>query len=140
MLDPIRGLGLNQSLLDGAEAVDNASLHYQVELDLEHAVAFLEKCDPSLVGMVKELDAIVPTAKWGTDKAEKFYNFLIGKEYSRVIYLDINTSYYVSEPFDEDELMEKMQEIVERYNANEINRIDSNMHLSLGFTMRFWWD
>ncbi len=137
----------DQLLLQAAEATDNVSNSYRIEFTPEQAVAFLETADPQsqcwnshLANFARAINEAVPRIQFGNQNpndGQFHHRFLIGREYTRVIYLDIAKAYLRDVVKDMNGFISELKKIGRDYHAYEVEveRNDDGAIL-----IRYWWD
>lgn len=106
-------------------------LHWNVTVNPEAALQFAQKVDIDLVEFVSAINDLMPKHRDG----DSFHDFIIGREYSRVVYLKFANA-YLPAGFDTATLHQGLQDIAKKFKADEF-RIEETPGRTL---VRFWWD
>lgn len=132
-------------LITVALQLDNLSLNYRIEFQPDTAAAFVccanahnvTACD--LVMLIDSINAAIPRMQFApgnSNNGRPHHKFLIGNEYSRVIYVQIAKA-YLPVDFDYNALTARLKSLANTAQADE-STVEEND--SDGFTFRFWWD
>lgn len=130
------------------------SLQHQVELAPLFALEFAQHAEPhgvdtaTLVGFIETVNGTVPPMKFASgnpNNGSSHHKFSIGKEYKRVVYVNIVTCYFSGAGVgDKPEgeaarkvkaLIDELTSVGELYGAKEITTEEDE----LSFSIRFWW-
>lgn len=146
-----------QDKVKAALALDPLSLDYQLTLSPRETLRFIRKTgsyntfDPeTALKLVKKINALIPREKWrnsdNPNNGKMHHNFKVGREYSRVIYLDIVKG-YMPKNYDYEKLAEKLRQLAKEADAQEYTitedttlPFDKLGGITGGFVFRFWWD
>lgn len=137
-------------LIKAAVAVDNLSIQHRIEFRPAEALQFAGKCDQhghttdQLVGLIGKINQTVPPMDFGScngkpnpNNGHPFHTFQIGKECSRVVYLEVVTAYLKGyTPQQIQALIGKLETIGKRAGCDEV----SHEVEELAFTIRYWFD
>lgn len=135
------------SKVDRVIAVDQASSDYQIKLTPEETKEFLQRAEiynriPKTIALiVDQIDAITPRAYYNPDNpnnGSQIFNFRVGNEGSRVLYLEVRAPFGLPKDFDWLEYERKLTEIGKTFDADEIDTLENKPAYKL--TIRFWWD
>jgi hypothetical protein len=133
-----------QLFINTIRQLDALSLHYRVELrpdemmelaevmDSRHAV----KINPAMVTAINE---IMPVCKGEGQHLDgrQFHTFWFGREYSRVLYVDVIKNYHTKEPpVTWSTLKTRMKHIANVYHCDEHSVEEDGTFMRF----RFWWD
>ena len=134
-------------LLQAAEQIDNISNSYRVQLTAEQTVAFLETADPhcecwntNIADFARAVNEAVPRMQFGegnSNNAQSHHHFLVGREYTRVIYLDIAKAYLRKIVEDYAAFIQQLEQIGRDHHAYEI---DVQRNDDGAILIRYWWD
>lgn len=137
----------NKLLLQAAEQMDNISNSYRVQLTAEQAVAFLETADPqcecwniNIADFARAINEAVPRmqfAQANPNNGQSHHHFLVGREYTRVIYLDIAKAYLRNIVEDYAAFIQQLEQIGRDLHAYEI---DVRRNDDGAILIRYWWD
>ncbi len=127
-----------------ALALDEVSLCYRVELSPVEAQGFLYRSDKYIgwvtaSNLLQSIDNLIPRISFGAgddSNGRKFYRLSIGRECSRVIYVELAKTYLPNE-FDYEKLSRDIGRAAELAGADEAwcERDDDG-----GYRFRMWWD
>ena len=118
------------------------ALHWRVECNPCEAYVFaLEAKDSPLRQVIEEVNRLIPRIDYGPENGNTgatIHTFYIGKENSRVVYIDVVKTYFMNtgQNVDYDDFERKITNIAKKNFADEIDRFDED----LLFRMRIWWD
>jgi hypothetical protein len=129
-----------------ALALDKHFLHYQIEFRPDEAAEFLRATEQvndtkpdALASLVQTITENVPPMNFGAgnpNNGNPHHTFRIGREYSRVIYLNIIKTYLPSD-FDYKSLHTRLDALARQALADECDVEQDDMRR---FSYRFWWD
>ena len=128
--------------IDAMEILDHSPIIYwQVELNPHDAFEFaLRSKNSFLIDFIREVNCIMPVLDYGKDNTctgKLAHTFSIGKEHTRVVYVNLILTACMSPKVDTYDLDKKLREIATKCGANEI---DQPPYTGLTFKMRVWWD
>lgn len=133
--------GKTMDKLTAALALDNISLNYRVELSPVESIEFLFRSNTYISreqasNLLAEIDAYIPRTSFGASKDRQFYWLSIGRECSRVIYVEFAKA-YLPKGFDCEKLTRDIGRAAEMAGADEawVERDDDS-----GYRFRMWWD
>lgn len=126
-----------------ALALDKLSLHHRISFNPTDAYDFLYSTDviyrENLSGLIKDIDLLIPTMKFGEgnpSNGKKHHHYLIGRENSRVIYIEIIGS-YLDTNFSIGDLTENIRKLSKFHEADEFTgEADKDRNV----LYRLWWD
>jgi hypothetical protein len=140
---------MNKKLISAVHNLDRLSHHHTVTMSPAEARAFALHADShpqpaeELRAMLKELDAAMPKMDFGMlngrpnpNNGRMAHRYKIGKEYSRVVYLETAKRSY-RQKIDWATIGKKLCAIGKKYGVDESDIVEDDEH---GFTIRFWWD
>lgn len=116
----------------------DSRLHYNVTVNPEEAVAFAQKVDSGLLGMIKEINSLIPKMDYGPNNpntGQFHHNFKIGREYSRVVYLEFVKA-YLPKDFNYLNLFDKLSKLSKIFRCDEFSIDNQEGSVSV----RFWFD
>ena len=132
-------------LIDSALILDKLSNHYRLEFSPEEAVQFIEQAAPccecwtgQIAAFLRAINKVVPPMQFGVgnpNNGKLHHHFLIGREYRRVIYLDIAKAYLEAEL----NLPDFIQHIVTIGIEHHAQEAEMQVEGSGGLLFRFWW-
>ena len=108
-------------------------------LVMKEAVEFADKTDEDLLNFLNEINEIMPRPVYqegNPNNNKPVHTFYIGQEYSRVVYIQLITTYIPFGQCNYGELENKIREIAKKYKADECDLTNE----TLAFKMRIWWD
>lgn len=138
-----------------ALALDNAgALQYQVEFDAEEAIEFARHAQPhseptgTLLAFIAAVNDVVPRCDYSKkgditnpNNGTTHQKFAIGKEYKRVVYVNIVTCYFSgaaigAKPTGEaakkvNDLIEEIEGLAWRYGAGEVSGTQDDLSFSI---------
>ena len=129
--------------------LDRLSIHHQATLRPAEARAFALRANShpqpaeELRAMLKELDAAMPKMDFGMlngrpnlNNGRAAHSYKIGKEYSRVVYIECAKLSY-RQPLNWLTIGAELCAIGTRYGADEADVTENDQH---SFAIRLWWD
>lgn len=129
-----------------AVKLDKRFTNWNVRLTPKEAMEFCKSAEEynnltkkGACELIGEIDKIIPLMRLGKDNpntGQSHHYYRIGREGSRVIYLEIVKT-YLFVGFDYVVLGKKLFELGKKANADE-HYVEKNTHLE--FVYRFWWD
>jgi hypothetical protein len=125
------------NLIDILIALDS-HLHWNVTVNPVEAIQFGRKVDPKLADMVGEISNWIPLMDYGPDNpntGKAHHKFRIGREYSRVIHLELVKAYF-PKGYDYSDLIKRLKKISEKYLTDVFGVEETDTAL----TVRFWFD
>lgn len=138
---------MNPSIKPALE-LDKTSLNFTLELRPSEARFFASKCTghgispDNLRRMIKEIDGFLPRMNFGMlngrqnpNNGHAFHTYTIGKEYSRVLYLNAPKLY--AKDFNWDNLTRTLRALASQYDCDEF---DVEQDTDVSYLIRFWWD
>lgn len=126
--------------------LDTYSNHYQVEMRPDEAMEFTAALDDyngfdpdRAVKLIERINDLIPPMQFGSgnpNNDKPHHTFRVGREYSRVMYLDVVKAYM---PINHDyaKLAGKLGRLGNDVNADEAGVVEDTDGC---FTFRFWWD
>jgi hypothetical protein len=137
---------MKTTFLETALALDATGAQYQIEFRADEAVQFVSALPSEeqaaawgLLGFIKYCNKTIPAMDYGVgnpNTGHSHHRFLIGREYSRVVYLQFAKAYF-PKGYDFNKLASRLSARAKRAEADEVN-IHENT--DMGFKMRVWWD
>lgn len=122
-----------KELIKTAQALDRVSIHHIVEFTPVQARCF----DTKLRAMLKKIDRVMPRMQFGDgnpNNGKTFHTYRIGKEYSRVVYVDAGKNFNPEANWEQ--VARVVKQIGKAANADEIGITNDDLMLSI----RLWWD
>ena len=133
-------LTTSETIVDKAVDLDMVSLQYRVQMTPTEAAAFCERRDPWIGDLLAEIDKVIPLAQYedtsNPNHNTTHHHYYIGREYSRVIYVEVFRNYLTSCK-ESRAIAAKIEELAKKYEADEIN--DEGEHGG-SLLIRIWWD
>ena len=129
-------------VVEAGLALDAHAYYYRVRLDPAEARSFARlepDADGTLAVLLDAIDQAIPVMDFGPDNlntGKPAHTYEVGREYSRVVYLDWPRS-YAPDGFDWPALESRLREIAEDAGADEHGPEEDG---PFGFRYRFWWD
>lgn len=135
---------MNQ-IIDAMLALDKSpALHWRVELTPKEAMEFAKKVeDANLISFIGKMNQIIPRPDYGTENQNTglpIHTFYIGKENTRVIYVDVVKTYLFGMNIDYTWLENQIRAEATECCADEIDLRSDLQAEPLLFKMRIWWD
>lgn len=123
--------------LKALKILDEVSLHHRVQLRPEEALAYFDKNSKhhELINCINEAIPRMNFEKSNPNNGRMFHEFWVGREYSRVIYVDVVTA-YLGDHNEHNEIYKRLERLAKLAWADEfsVDREDGC------WTYRFWWD
>jgi len=113
-------------------------LHWNVTLNPIETLAFARVVDPELAKMIREINELIPVINYGPENpntGHTYHNFKVGRECSRVVYLELVKA-YLPKNFNYFDLFGELTALSEKYGADEFTIDEGDRSVSA----RFWWD
>lgn len=136
----------DQPLLDTAFTLDGASTHYRIEFSPTQALKFIQRADPQSecwsrepLAFLQAINQTIPAMQFGAgnpNNGKPHHRFFIGREFTRVIYLDMAMAYLENTVEDLPALIEKISQLGFEYHAQESAVYEQS---AAGILFRFWW-
>ena len=133
-----------------AVALDEVSLQHKIELRPAAARRFAYNAGSHgveswrLRELIRQIDRLIPPMGFGKlngldnpNDGKPHHWYTIGKEYSRVLYLNIVKPYLSRAPFDYQDLTRKLDALACQYRADEHWTTEND---DLSYVYRLWWD
>ena len=140
-----------------AVALDAVSIHHAIDFPPAAARRFVARSEShgvenwKLREMIREIDATIPRMSYPTLNGRPHANngrphhwYTVGKEYSRVLYLNVVKGYLDNHPpyqfrpaFFFDGLTTTLEAIAKRYHADEFDVVENSDTM---YKVRVWWD
>lgn len=135
------------SKLDLVLGLDPRSTDYHVALSADETREFLKRAEiynnipENLSDIVDEIDAITPRRYYNQDNpnnGQQAFNFKVGNEGSRVLYLKVSGGLSSVTGLNWDEYEKKVMAIGRKFDADEVQVVEKSVPHYL--IVRFWWD
>jgi hypothetical protein len=122
-------------MLNAMHALDVGTLHWQVQVKPEEAEKFLSDAGDKLAhNFVVLANSRMPKAKWGTSE----HWFKIGREYSRVVYLEMVKTYV--RDFTRGQWAAVLGDLETFAKIAEADEFNVEQNDEVWLKIRVWWD
>ena len=147
---------MNAEKMDAILALDKLSLQYRVELRPADAAHFANRCDQhghtaaQLLRLIRQTSNVIPRMlfdRWygspaNPNNGRRIHSYHVGKEYSRVIYLEVITTYltnYGHYNYTAEQIETLRDQLVAVGQAVGCDEVDATISTG-GLSIRYWFD
>lgn len=121
------------NILNAFLILDDVSIQHKVGFNAVGALGVHDVAD-----LVKEVNSIIPPMQYPGDNpnnGQPFHTFTIGKEFSRVVYVNVVKAY--RKDINYEKLTKELRAVGKAYHADENDLHENTDGI---FIWRFWWD